>query len=219
MDVCCAIHSTDIRDVCGATLADILGSARLASLQVHVKAGADVLDSWARGEAQGAFGPVEMLLLLTTRHRRGRHRMSLGARRDYHAFLSTPIIRQALAVIVPEYDHVAPVLAKPVRPGLHALAQGWLLQAFALMVGIGRIAEDPVAWAIKVLLASDADGQERVKDVLRAWPLSLRRHISARLWRAERDERVRQIAEKAARRRPSHKLRYVQSHKYHYRIS
>jgi len=31
----------------------------------------------------------------------------LGARRDYHAFLTTPIIRQALTVIVPQYDRVA----------------------------------------------------------------------------------------------------------------
>jgi len=167
-----------------------------------------------------------MLLFLTTRHRRAsppnvseQPRMSLGARRDYHTFLTTPIVRQALTIIVPEYDQVAPVLTKSVRPGLHALAQGSLLQSFALTVGIGRIAEDPVTRAIEILLASDADGQERVKDVLRTWPLSLRRRISARLWRAERDERVRQIAEKAARQRQSHKLRYTQSHKYRYRIS
>ena len=222
----CAIHSTDLRDVGAATLADILGPARFDALHSHAKTGAAVLESWARGEGQGALGPIEILFFLTTRHRRAsppnvseQPRMSLGARRDYHTFLTTPIVRQALTIIVPEYDHVAPVLAKPVRPGLHALAQGSLLQAFALTVGIGRVAEDPVARTIKVLLASDADGQERVKDVLRAWPLSLRRRISARLWRAERDERVRQIAEKAARQRQSHKLRYVQSHKYRYRIS
>ncbi len=222
----CPIHSIDFRDVGGAILPDILGSAHLAALQVHAKTGAAVLDSWARGEGQGALGPVEMLLFLTTRNRRAsppnvseQPRMSLAARRDYHEFLTTPIIRQALAVVVPEYDIVAPVLTKPVRPGLHALAQGSLLQAFALTGGIGRIAEDPVARAIKVLLASDAEGQERLRDVLRAWPLSLRQRISARLWRAERGERDRQIAEKATRRRQSHKLRYVQSHNYRYRIS
>jgi hypothetical protein len=222
----CAIHSTDLRDVGAATLADILGPARFDALHSHAKTGAAVLDSWARGEGQGALGPVEMLFFLTTWHRRAsppnvseQPRVSLGVRRDYHTFLTTPIVRQALIVIVPEYDQVAPVLTKPVRPGLHALAQGSLLQSFALMVGIGRIAEDPVARAIKVLLASDADGQERVKDVLRAWPLSLRRRVSARLGRAERDERDRQSAEKAARQRQSHKLGYVQSHKYRYRIS
>ncbi|KZY36404.1 hypothetical protein A3731_43465 [Roseovarius sp. HI0049] len=145
--------------------------------------------------------------------------MSLKDRRDYHDFLATPILRQALTVVVPEYDQVAPVLAKPVRPGLHSLAQGSLLQGFALTVGIGRIVEDPVNQAISVLLASDADGQGRVREAIDAWPLSLRRSISARFWRAERDERARQSAEKAARQRQSHKLRLIQSHKYRYGIS
>lgn len=222
----CPIHSIDFRDVGSAILPDILGSAHLAALQSHAKTGVAVLDSWARGEEQGAFGPVEMLLFLTTRHRRAsppnvseQPRMSLGARRDYHAFLTTPIIRQALTVVVPEYDRVAPVLTKPVRAGLHSLVQGSLLQAFALTVGIGRIVEDPVNRAIDVLLASDVDGQGRMQDVLRSWPLSLRRQISARFWRAQRDEREREIAEKTTRRRQSHKLRAVQSHKCRYRIS
>jgi hypothetical protein len=146
-------------------------------------------------------------------------RMSLQTRRDYHEFLNTPILRQALTVVVPEYDQVAPVLAKPVRPGLHALAQGSLLQAFALTVGIGRVTEDPVKWAISIKLMSDAEGQGRVREALRSWPLSLRRRISARFWRAERDESARQSAEKAARQRQSHKYRTIQSHKYRYRIS
>ena len=145
--------------------------------------------------------------------------MSLGARRDYHAFLTTPIIRQALTVVMPEYDRVAPVLTKPVRPGLHSLAQGSLLQSFALTVGIGRVAEDPVTRVVDVLLASDAEGQARLKDALRSWPVSLRRCISARLWRDQRGETERLVAEKAARRRQSHKLRHVQSHKYRYGIS
>lgn len=176
----CAIHSTDLHDVGAATLADILGPARFDALHSHAKTGAALLDTWARREGLEALGPIEMLLFQTTRHRRAsppnvseQPLMSLGARRDYHTFLTTPIVRQALTIIVPEYDQVAPVLTKPVRPGLHALAQGSLLQSFALTVGIGRIADDPVTRAIEVLLASDADGQERMKDVLRAWPLSL----------------------------------------------
>lgn len=222
----CAIHGTDLHEVGDATLPDLMGPERFAVLQAHAKTGAAVLDSWARGEGQGTLGPVEMLAFLTARHRRAsppnvseQPRMSLGARRDYHAFLTTPINRQALTVVVPEYDQVAPVLTKPVRPGLYALAQGSLLQSFALAIGIGRLAEDPVGQAIAVLLAGDADGQVRLRDVLRSWPLSLRRRISARLWRAQRDERDRQIAEKATRRRQSHKYRRVQSHKYRYRIS
>lgn len=145
--------------------------------------------------------------------------MSLQTRRDYHAFLTTPITRQALAVVVPEYDRVAPVLAKPVRPGLHGLAQGSLLQAFALTVGIGRIVEDPVNRVIDVLLAGDSEGQGRMQDALGSWPLPLRRRISARLWRAQQDESDRQIAERAARRRQSHKYRRAQSHKSGWRVS
>lgn len=222
----CPTDEVDLDDATGTTLSGMLGLERFAALEAHAKLGVAVLDAWARGEGQGALGPVEMLFLLTTRHRRAsppniaeQPRMTLAARRDYHEFLTTLIVRLALTVIVPEYDHVAPLLAKPVRPGLHALAQGSLLQSFALTVGIGRIAEDPVARAIEVLLASDADGQERVKDVLRAWPLSLRLRVSSAALAAELDERDRQSAEKAARQRQFHKLRYAQSHKYRYRIS
>jgi len=164
---------------------------------------------------QGDLEAPEVLQVLSVRHRRAsppnvdeQPRMSLKDRRDYQDFLTTPILRQALTVVVPEYDQVAPVLAKPVRPGLHALAQGSLLQCFALTVGVGRIIEDPVKWAISVMLESDAEGQGRVRQAISPWPLSLRRSISARFWRAERDERARQTAEKAARQRQSHKYRY-----------
>ena len=222
----CPIHGAELHDATGATLSNMLGAGRFTELKTCADVGAAVLDAWARGEEQRALGPDEMLAFLTARHRRAsppnvseQPRMSLGARRDYHEFLTTPIIRQALTVIVPEYDRVALVLTKPVRAGLHSLAQGTLLQAFALTVGIGRIVEDPVNRAIDVLLASDVDGQGRVQDVLRSWPLSLRRQISARFWRAQRDEREREIAEKTTRRRQSHKLRAAQSHKYRYRIS
>lgn len=185
---CCPLHGTDLHDIGGATLADILGPARFDTLHSHTKTGADLLNSWARGDGQGVFAPIEMLLFLTTRHRRAsppnvseQPRMSLGARRDYHGFLSTPITRQTLAVVVPEYDQIAPVLTKPVRPGLHALAQGSLLQSFALAAGIGRIDEDPVSQAIEVLLASDADGQGRLRDVLKTWPLSPATYLSPAL--------------------------------------
>jgi hypothetical protein len=130
---------------------------------------------------------------------------------DYHDFPTTPILRQTLTLIVPEYDQVAPVLAKPVRPGLHSLAQGSHLQAFALTIGIGRLAEIPVDQAISVLLKSDADGLASVREALKSWSLSLRRRISARFWRAQRDERGRQITEKAMGRRQSHKYRQVHS--------
>jgi len=156
----------------------------MAALEAPAKAGAIVLNAWARGDGREALGMVEMLAFLTTRHRRAslpniseQPRMSLGARRDYHAFLTIPIIRQALTVVVPEYDQVAPVLAKPVRRGLHGLTQGSLLQAFALAAGVGRLSEDPVNIAVAVLLVSDVEGQGRLKEALKAWPLSSRRRI------------------------------------------
>lgn len=222
----CPVHGVELCDATGATVSNMLGADRLTKLESCTGAGVAVLDAWARGVGQAALGPVEMLACLTARHRRAsppnvseQPRMSLEARRDYHTFLTTPIVRQALAVIVPEYDQAAPVLTKPVRPGLYGLGQGSLLQTFALTIGISRIAEDPVTRAIEVLIASDAGGQERLRDVLKTWPLSLRRRISARLWRAERDEKEREIAEKATRRLQSHNLRYVQSYQYRYKIS
>jgi len=222
----CPVHGADLQDATGATLPEMLGDKRMAALAPHANAGTAILDAWARGAKQGVLSTLEMLAVLTARHRRAsppsvaeQPRMSLQTRRDYHEFLTTPIIRQALTVVVPEYDEVAPVLAKPVRPGLHSLAQSSLLQGFTLAAGIGRIVDDPVARAIDVLLASDTDGQGRVRDALSPWSLSLRRRISARLWRAQRDARDRLIAEKATKRRQSHEFRRVQSHKYRYRIS
>jgi hypothetical protein len=222
----CPVHGVEFRDATGETLSDRFGTDCFKKLEGHAEAGAAYLDAWARSAGQGDLGVPEVLQVLTARHRRAsppsvdeQPRMSLQDRRDYHDFLTTPILRQALTVVVPEYDQVAPVLAKPVRPGLHALAQGSLLQCFALTIGIGRIIEDPVKCAISILLVSDTEGQGRVRAALETWPLSLRRRISARFWRAERDERARQTAEKAARQRQSHKYRTIQSHKYRYRIS
>jgi hypothetical protein len=222
----CPVHGVELRDATGVTLSDMLGAEWMAGLVAPATAGFGVLTAWAQGEGQGAFGAVEILAVLTTRHRRAspppvseQPRMSLQTRRDHHAFLTTPITRQALAVVVPEHNRVAPVLAKPVRPGLHGLAQGSLLQGFALTVGIGRVAEDPVNRAIDVLLASDAEGEGRVRDGLKTWPLSLRRRVAAPLWRAQQDESDRQIAQQAARRHQSHKYRRAQSHKYAWRVS
>ncbi|MBG21716.1 MAG: hypothetical protein CML31_17505 [Rhizobiales bacterium] len=214
----CPVHGSDYQDATGEKLPVVLGARRMAMVEAPAKVGADALDAWARGARQGSLGPVETLTLLTTRHRRSsppslseQPRMSLQTRRDYHEFLTTPIIRQALTIVVPEYDEVAPILTKPVRPGLHGLAQGSLLQAFALTVAIGRIVDNPVDQAIAILLKGDVDGQARVREALEKWPLSLRRRISARFWRAQRDERERQCAPKPSRRRQSHKYRFTQS--------
>jgi len=217
----CPAHGLEFHEATGATLSDILGADRFPELSTCAEAGTAVFDAWARGEGQGDLGAPEVLAVLTARHRRAsppsvaeQPRMSLQTRRDYHDFLNTPILRQALTVVVPEYDQMAPVLAKPVRPGLHSLAPVSLLQTFALTVGIGRIIEDPVKCAISVLLVSDAVGLGRVREALASWPLSLRRSISTRFWRAQRDVKDRHIAERAMKRRQSHKYQLIQSHKY-----
>ena len=128
-------------------------------------------------------------------------------------------MRQAITVVVPEYDRVAPVLAKSVRSGLHSLAQGSLLQAYAFAVGIGRLHENPVDPVVDVLMASDQAGEGRLRERLKQWPLSSRRCIFARFWRAQRDERERSMVEKTPRKRQSHKLRFSESHYLRYGIS
>ena len=200
----CPVHGVEFRDATGETLSNRFGTDCFKKLEGHAEVGAAHLDAWARGAGQGHLEAPQVLQVLTARHRRAsppnvgeQPRMSLKDRRDYHDFLTTPILRQALTVVVPEYDQVAPVLAKPVRPGLHALAQGSLLQCFALTVGVGRIIEAPVKWAISVMLESDAEGQGRVRQAISPWPLPLRRSISARFWRAERDERGTPVCRKS----------------------
>jgi hypothetical protein len=104
--------------------------------------------------------------------------LSLADRCTYHAFLTQPIARQALLVVVPEYDRVAPVLIKPVRPGLRAISDGSLLQNYALAIAIARLMESPVEHAAAVLMASrDDEGRKRVRAALGSWPRALRRRI------------------------------------------
>ena len=81
------------------------------------------------------------------------------ARRANHGFLTQPIARQALLVVAPEYNRFAPVLAKPVRQGLDALARGTLLQTYALAVAVARLTEHPVEHAAATLAAADAGGK------------------------------------------------------------
>ena len=64
-----------------------------------------------------------------------------------------------------------------------ALAQGSLLQNYALTIGLGRLTADPVGHAASVLLESDHQGEDRLREALQAWPLTMRRRIYARLRR------------------------------------
>ena len=132
----------------------------------------------------------DLLQFLTAPYRRSsppslaeQPRLSLEARRANHAFLTRPIARQALLVVAPEYDRVAPVLAKPVRRGLDALACGSLLQNYALAVAVARLTENPVEHAAATLAAADAEGETSLRRVLRAWPSAMRRRVDVHLRR------------------------------------
>lgn len=96
---------------------------------------------------------------------------------------NAPIARQALFVVAPEYNRFAPVLAKPVRPGLDALARGSLLQNYALAVAVARLTENPVEHAAATLAAADAEGEATLRRVLRSRPWATRRRIETHLRR------------------------------------
>lgn len=186
----CDEHGVRFGGRAGTGLDARLTQTQLTKLDPSARSGALRLADWAQGKEEGAPAVPALLDLLTTRHRRSsppslaeQPILSLAARRANHDFLTQPIARQALLVVVPEYDRVAPVLAKPVRPGLFSLAQGSLLQNYALAVGVGRLCADPVGCATSALLASDREGEERLRDALRAWSPALRRRVYARLRR------------------------------------
>ncbi|WP_323131077.1 TniQ family protein [Sinorhizobium medicae] len=163
----------DLRlDACGGRkLGEWLPEPALALLDFSASDGAARLTDWAHGRDDGVPSIPQRLDFLTTRHRRSsppslaeQPILSLAARRANHDFLSRPIARQALLIIVPEYDRVAPVLAKPVRAALSA---------------------DPVGYVASVLLASDGEeeGEQRLRQALQGWPLALRRRIYGRFQR------------------------------------
>jgi hypothetical protein len=220
----CAEHETRFvaRGV-GGHLERLLPEAQLTVLDLYARAGATRLANWARGKDDVVPMVPDLLSFLTTRHRRSsppslaeQPRLSLEARRANHDFLTRPIARQALLVVVPEYDRAAPLLTKPVRSGLFGPVQGSLLQNYAIAVGVGRLMVDPVGHGVAVLLASDWEGEERLRQALRSWPLTLRRRISARLWRLRVAYSDVSAAAKCAQThrkgRQSHKFRFTQSH-------
>lgn len=197
----------------GRKLQEWLPEPALALLDHNAHDGAMRLADWAQGRDDGMLAIPQLLDFLTTRHRKSsppslaeQPILSLAARRANHDFLTRPIARQAVLIIVPEYDRVAPVLAKPVRPGLFSLVQGSLLQNYALAVGIGRLSADPVGYAATALLASDGEGEQRLRQVLKGWPLSLRRRIY------ERFQRLNRIGERSGcGMAQSHKFRFTPS--------
>jgi hypothetical protein len=219
----CAEHQIRFRPRAGVRLENRLSETQRTVLDLHARDGSMRLADWVRGADTASPTVPDLLRFLTTRHRRAsppslaeQPRLSLQARRANHDFLTRPIARQALLVVVPEYDRVAPVLAKPVRSGLFSLVQGSLLQNYAIAVGVGRLSADPVGYAVAVLLASDRDGEQRLRETLRTWPLTLRRRTSARLWGLRVAHSDVSAAAKCAQTyrkgRQSHKFRFTQSH-------
>lgn len=186
----------------------------LERLDPPARRGAARLAAWAEdrdamGE-RGAPSVPDLLRFLTAPYRRPsppslveQPRLSLEARRANHAFLIRPISRQALLVAAPEYDRFAPVLAKPVRPGLAALAGGSLLQNYALAVGVGRLTENPVERAAAALAAADAEGETHLRRVLGSWPSATRKRIDAQLRRLMDAKSVAKNAQPAPRLRRS----------------
>ena len=166
----------------------------LERLDPLARRGTARLAAWAEDGDPGGETALptvpDLLQFLTASYRRSsppslaeQPRLSLEARRANHAFLTQPIARQALLVAAPEYDRFAPVLAKPVRQGLDALACGSLLQNYALAAAVARLTENPVEHAAATLAAADAEGATSLRRVLRSWPGAARRRIDTHLRR------------------------------------
>jgi len=185
----CPLHGARMRPLIGVALPDIFSEAILARLDPFVRRAAAQLADWASegAEDQAPDLPniVALLDFLTAPYRRSSPptlaEIPGVTRVDRHMFreaLNRRIPRQALAIVVPEYDRAAPVFTKAAPPGLAALAQGSLLQTYALAVGMGRLIEQPVTEVDKALLASDPDGEARLREVLLSWPAPLRHRIT-----------------------------------------
>ena len=190
----CATHGVRLWAREQRPMEAFLPTSVLERLDPLARRGAARLTAWAEdGDSfRGSGVPTvpDLLEFLTAPYRRAsppslaeQPRLSLEARRANHGFLTQPIARQALLVVAPEYNRFAPVLAKPVRPGLDALGRGSLLQNYALAVAVARLTENPVERAAEALAAADADGERSLRQVLRAWPWALRRRIDAALRR------------------------------------
>lgn len=190
----CSVHGVRLWAREKRPMESFLPESVLERLDPPARRGAARLAAWAEdrdaiGET-GAPTVPDLLRFLTASYRRPsppslaeQPRLSLEARRANHAFLTRTIARQALLVVAPEYNRFAPVLAKPVRPGLAALACGSLLQNYALAVGVARLTENPVGHAAAALAAADAEGETSLRRILGSWPSVTRRRIDAHLRR------------------------------------
>ena len=183
----CAVHRLRRRPLAGEAIETLFGAAALTALDPLARRGARRLGDWAAGRDDARPSVPDLLAFATAPHRRPsppqlheQPRLSLEARRAHRGFLEFPIARQALLAVVPEYDRIAPPLAKPVRAGLQGLANGSLLQNFALAAALARLTLAPGDYAAAALAAGDEEGRERLRAALEAWPAGLRRRVHAR---------------------------------------
>jgi TniQ len=183
----CAVHGLRRRPLGGEAIETLFGAAALTALDPLARRGAGRLGDWAAGRDDATPSVPDLLAFVTAPHRRPsppqlheQPRLSLEARRAYRGFLEFPIARQALLAVVPEYDRIAPPLAKPVRAGLQGLEDGSLLQNFALAAPLARLTLAPVDYAAASLAAGDEEGRERLRAAFEAWPAGLRRRVHAR---------------------------------------
>ncbi|MGL4241260.1 MAG: TniQ family protein [Beijerinckiaceae bacterium] len=191
----CPAHKHWLADPGGQTLAHWSEPATLEQMALAAGEGALRLKAWAEGCEREEPSASELLCFLIASHRRPsppslseQPRLSLQARRENSALLSRPIRRQAVLVVVPEYDRVAPVLTKAMPVGPDVLAKTSLLQSFALVVGVGRLGLDPARQVGRVLSESDGEGAMRLEGLLRTWPKPVRHAILAALKRIRREK-------------------------------
>ena len=183
----CAVHGLRRRPLGGEAIETLFGAAALKELDPLARRGARRLGDWAAQRDDATPSVPDLLAFATAPHRRPsppqlheQPRLSLEARRAHRGFLEFPIARQALLAVVPEYDRIAPPLAKPVRAGLQGLANGSLLHNFALAAALARLTLAPADYAAAALAAADEEGRERLRAALEAWPAGLRRRVQAR---------------------------------------
>ena len=190
----CSVHGVRLWAREKRPMESFLPESVLERLDPLARRGAARLAAWAEDRdpigGTGSATVPDLLRFLTASYRRPsppslaeQPRLSLEARRANHAFLTLPITRQALLVAAPEYNRFAPVLAKPVRPGLASLAGGSLLQNYALAVGVARLTENPVEHAAAALAAADVEGETNLRRILGSWPSATRRRIDTHLRR------------------------------------
>jgi hypothetical protein len=215
----CLAHHRWLVDRAGHSLDSLIDAATRERLAMAAGEGALCLTAWAEGRDHGEPTASDLMRFLTTSFKAPsppslaeQPRLSLQERFDNQAFLSHRIRRQALLLVVPEYDRVAPVLTKPVQFGLAALADASLLQAYALTIGVGRLTLDAVRQVAKVLALSDPEGKWRLEMVLRDWPRPLRASIVVELKRIARQEPASESRERLSvgriTYRQSHRLRH-----------